>query len=1276
MKNKNLMFVLFFLLWTGILIAQENNRFTDASRLTYVKKKTGANGNESMVGITDSRVKHHKIHYRNRLTYHQNTNFEDPSDPHGTHVVLKAFDNGNLTPVKGQAADGTEIYSKFKENDIYTTLAAHPNLYVGNRSLGLRPSTDLTGVYDADTEFLDRAILDHDNFIYVYSSGNERGSNMVRNNYGLYTSNNSNFNGIGSNNLWARISGNRKQGKNGITVGSLRPMDKPSTISSPGPAYDGRIKPEIVANGGGPSAATSFAAPVIAASISVLQELYIENHPQKIPAPSAYMKALLLNTADDVGRPGPDFTTGFGRVNSRRAYEAMDKDQMAKYNLQNNETITVDFDNSGANQILIPNPTQGSKWAQLKIMVYWHDVDDFSTTNRALVNDIDLSAIHYKSNGTIIKNYLPLVPDHRFLSGTNGNKLLDPATERVDHINNVEQIVIDNPEPGNYVQVDLTASSIPNGSQICYVVYDLVPEELVLTYPVEGETDIFVQGESEYIRWDANGFKGDATTLSDNDQFRIEMLIHGNWELIKTIRNQDYAGNPTDYSHNEDRHYLLNLEDLEDQFGEFPNFTVSRIRIKAFDKNGNFIQDAISESGDITICKPVKNLTMVSLCNEGGTTSAAFTWNSVDGANDYRVYRLGLSDKEIQPVQYTSSGTSVVLDNIDMNGLSVAGKTEWREWISIAPIYRDGQGNETEGRRCKAIEITGSEFGCEAEIIPVGGLHTSVWNTHLYAHVLPVFGAPISNIQFQYNLGAGWVDLGDEDAQVYSTAETITQILHFPSSDKINTGDKYHFRLAYEVNGSTQITDPLSIQLPAGTALNLEGNESIKMPYIPQYNGNAERTIDFWAKINAFNGGSLISIGNESNASGSNDILEFKTTNNTSAFEWNLNDGQDHTFTVSNLSNDWHHYAILYKNNTLGLIIDGEIAYQNNTIQLNTAEYDIEIGGAGFIGQIDEIRFWDVAKNLEDIRTIIHVPSLEKEYKGSTLPDATNELVRYIQFNEEGMKPLENVSLRTLKISAPVSYVPAPLPMGGPKFGTAETLSLGTNHFLHQSTLMTVGNSWVNSDIVVTRIDAKPHNAEIATVELPNGNIESVMQTFNKSYRVLYNHSNTNDVYDLKIALLDLSTSDNPSQIGLLKRSSNGSEDWSFVKVANYLSSNSFHVFAHFNNMDDFGQFMAVKFDAAITQSINDKQEQVKDDLGFKVYPNPVLSSSQLNIEVNGSEEELQLNIFDNLGRKIKTEFLRDRFNSISIANLPTGKYTCQILGKNSQQLFQIVIIR
>ncbi len=1275
MKNKNLMLVLFFLLWTGSIIAQENNRFTDSSRLTYVKKKTGANGEGSMVGITDARVKYEKIHYRNRLTYHQNTNFGEPNDSHGTHVVLKAFDNGNLAPVKRQAADGTEIFSQLKENNLYANLQTHPNLYVGNRSLGLRPSADLTGVYDQNTAFLDRTILDHENFIYVFSSGNERGSNMVRNNYGLYTSNNPNYNGIGSNNVWARLSGNRKQGKNGITVGALKIIDKPSTISSNGPAFDGRIKPEIVTNGGGPSAATSFAAPIIAGSITVLQQLYKEIHPQNLAAPSAYMKALLLNTADDIGRPGPDFTTGFGRVNSRRAYEAMNQDQMAKYTLQAADAVTVDFDNSGANQISIPAPTQGSKWARLKIMVYWHDVDDFSTPNKALVNDIDLSATHFNANGTVIKNYLPLVPDHRFLSGTNGNKLLDLATERVDHINNVEQIVIENPEPGSYVQVDLSAYDIPNGSQTCYVVYDLVPEELVLIYPVEGEADTLVQGESEYIRWDANGFKGDASLASNNDQFRIEMWINGNWELLETIQNQDYAGDPTSYTHNEDRHYLLNLDDIEAQFGVIPNFTITRIRIGAFDRHGNLIPDAVSETGDITICKTVKHLSMNSLCINGGTGTAAFTWNPIVGANDYKVYRLGLTDKEIQPLAYTNNQTSFVLENIDMNGLTEPGKGRWREWIAISPVYRDAGGNEIEGRRCKAIEIMEGEAGC-SEIIPVGGLHTTVWNTKLHAHILPGDGLPISNIQFQYNLGAGWVNLGALNTQVYTAAETISEVLHFPSANKINTGDKYQFRLQYEVNGTPEITAALSIQLPAGTALNLAGNESIKMPFLPEYNGNAERTIDFWAKINAFNGGSLISLGNESNASGFSDILEFKTTNNNSEFEWNLNDGQDHLFTVPNLANDWHHFAIVYKNNTLGLIIDGEIVYQNNNIQLNTAEYDIEIGRGGFIGQIDEIRFWEVAKNLEELRTIIHVPSLEKEYKGSTLPGATNALLRYIQFNEEGTKPLENVSLRTLKTSAPISYVSAPLPIGGPKLGTAETLIQGRNQFLHQSTFMTVGNNWVNSDIVVTRIDAKPHNADIATVVLPNGNLATVTQVYDKSYRAIYNHSNTNDVYDLKIANLDLSMTDDPAQIGLLKRSTYGSEDWTFVKLADRISENSLHVFAHFYGIDDFGQFLLVKFDTAIPRSAFAKPEEAKDDFDLRIYPNPLPSSMELKIEINGSEEELQLNIFDHLGRMVKTKLLRDRSNSISVAHLPPGQYACQILGKHSQQLYQIVIIR
>jgi hypothetical protein len=39
------------------------------------------------------------------------------------------------------------------------------------------------------------------------------------------------------------------------------------------------------------------------------------------------------------------------------------------------------------------------------------------------------------------------------------------------------------------------------------------------------------------------------------------------------------------------------------------------------------------------------------------------------------------------------------------------------------------------------------------------------------------------------------------------------------------------------------------------------------------------------------------------------------------------------------------------------------------------------------------------------------------------------------------------------------------------------------------------------------------------------------------------------------------------------------------------------------------------------------KQEKIRNELVLKVYPNPSSTSSQLNIEINGSEEELQLRI-------------------------------------------------
>jgi Subtilase family len=128
-------------------------------------------------------------------------------------------------------------------------------------------------------------------------------------------------------------------GKNIIAIGAVndavtsaaRDTSKATiaTFSSTGPADDGRIKPDLVANGVGLSSSgidsdthyygssgTSMASPNACGSATLLVDQY--NRLLSSAMRASTLKALLIHTADDIGRPGPDYFFGWGLINVKK----------------------------------------------------------------------------------------------------------------------------------------------------------------------------------------------------------------------------------------------------------------------------------------------------------------------------------------------------------------------------------------------------------------------------------------------------------------------------------------------------------------------------------------------------------------------------------------------------------------------------------------------------------------------------------------------------------------------------------------------------------------------------------------------------------------------------------------------------------------------------------------------------------------------------------------------------------------------------------------------
>ncbi|MGB4843410.1 MAG: S8 family serine peptidase [Ferruginibacter sp.] len=426
-----------------------------------------------------------------------------PFSFHGVHVSGTVAGGGLLDPKNNGMAPRATIVSQYL-SDIITntpTYVTDYNMIATNNSYTTADDSCAgTGIYDVLSNYVDNQMRDYEKVLHVVSAGND----------GSYTCSPYPVS-------FATIKSGYQCAKNVLTVGAMNQADYSiASFSSRGPVQDGRIKPEIVANGVNVfstrhnntyanNSGTSMSGPVVAGAVTVLNEQYRKSNAGAVPK-AALIKAILCNTAQDLGNPGPDYTFGFGSLNAGRAAAA----------IENNRFI-ISSTAPSLNTIAVP---AGAR--RLKVMLYWADTAAAPNAANTLINDLDLSVT---APGPV--THLPLVLD---ASAANVN---NNAAEAVDHINNIEQVVIDNPVAGNY-DLNVTAFSVPFGPQEYILTYQIDMNGVTVDYPFGGET--LVPGETEVIRWTADG--------DDANTFTLEYFDGSVWNLI------DAAVAATDRSYN------------------------------------------------------------------------------------------------------------------------------------------------------------------------------------------------------------------------------------------------------------------------------------------------------------------------------------------------------------------------------------------------------------------------------------------------------------------------------------------------------------------------------------------------------------------------------------------------------------------------------------------------------------------------------------------------------------------------------------------------------
>ncbi|MFZ7116370.1 MAG: S8 family serine peptidase [Bacteroidota bacterium] len=464
--------------------------------------------------------------------------------------------------------------------------------------------------YTSDSQFGDELIYDNPQLEFIFSAGNNNGDDC----------------GYGAGTQWANITGGYKSGKNVIACANVNADGIISSSSSRGPASDGRVKPDIAANGTNQMSTdenntyqvgggTSAAAPGVAGVSAQLCHAYrAMNSGQEIN--TALLKATLLNTASEIGNPGPDYIFGWGRVNAMRAYDL----------LAGNNFI---FDSVSQGQQKIFNISIPPNTTLAKVMVYWHDYEGSPAASKALVNDLNISMTDVSST-----NYLPLILDPTPDEITLNNF----AVPGVDTLNNAEQIQIESPSAGNYT-LTVDGFEVPQGVQKFYVVWDLIADGIKITYPNGAEG--FVAGEQEVIRWD------DASQSTQSYTAEYSTDYGSTWNTISA--NIPFASRQLTFS--------------------VPSVSTDMALIRIFRGSDSDVND-----NTFSIFPEIQNFVVAFECPD----SVGLQWAPVSGAVTYEVSMLG--DMYMDSVATTSNSSVTIygtVPNVD-------------KWFSVRAVGANG----------------------------------------------------------------------------------------------------------------------------------------------------------------------------------------------------------------------------------------------------------------------------------------------------------------------------------------------------------------------------------------------------------------------------------------------------------------------------------------------------------------------------------------------------------------------------------------------------------
>ena len=395
---------------------------------------------------------------------------------HSTHVAGTMIAEGQVASAHGMATEALlHAYEWTNDNAEMATEAAG-GLTLSNHSYGLNrgwnssggnmywwgnPGISATedylfGFYDSNSQAWDQIAFNAPNYLIVKASGNDRNDAFSGSHY-VYNG----TNWVASNAVREQDGGSDgydciEQGgvaKNILTIGAVNDIAGgwtaatdvvQSTFSSWGPTDDGRIKPDLVANGVGVYSTTdagntlyttldgtSMATPNTTGTLVLLQDYYKSLKGGTMSA--AAIKGLVINTANEAGPSnGPDYQNGWGLLNATGAAGLIAADNtqgglIVQAVLVNGQTTDYTYYSDGLTPI--------------NVTLCWTDpagtppAASLNPGTLMLVNDLDVRVIGTSTNMPWILN--PASPS---VAATKGDNFRD----------NVESVNMLSPVAGYY----------------------------------------------------------------------------------------------------------------------------------------------------------------------------------------------------------------------------------------------------------------------------------------------------------------------------------------------------------------------------------------------------------------------------------------------------------------------------------------------------------------------------------------------------------------------------------------------------------------------------------------------------------------------------------------------------------------------------------------------------------------------------------------------------------------------------------------------------------